>query len=243
MHKPPTTRKQGRNQWRKGTEQCRRERKYSWPLTYLGPGCGEHKGPGPPTCCEREQVELSASMKHLHYFLLMIDLLCYGWQSLLMWFDLWGKGLDINFCPAVLWAFWEKKKNILWWYCQRKRMGWLKLLAHMRSILVLPVAPSTANRRTGLFIIQQPCVELAHYLHWCFSNVFLIMGLYVTVCRKKKICLVIKHGNSSWFRVLIRDLFEKTKIPEEECVPTPLLWGLLLSVWQHGASSPAEQMS
>lgn len=89
------------------------------------------------------------------------------------------------------------KKNILWWYCQHKRMGWLKLLAHMRSILVLPVAPSTANRRTGLFIILQPCVELAHYLHWCFSNVFLIMGLYVTVCRKKKICLVIKHGNSS----------------------------------------------
>lgn len=137
----------------------------------------------------------------------------------------------------------KKKKNILWWYCQHKRMGWLKLLAHMRSILVLPVAPSTANRRTGLFIILQPCVELAHYLHWCFSNVFLIMGLYVTVCRKKKICLVIKHGNSSWFRVLIRDLFEKTKIPEEECVTTPLLWGLLLSVWQHGASSPAEQMS
>lgn len=61
--------------------------------------------------CEREQVELSASMKHLHYFLLMIDLLCYGWQSLLMWFDLWEKGLDINFCPAVLWAFWEKKKK------------------------------------------------------------------------------------------------------------------------------------
>jgi len=28
-----------------------------------------------------------------------------------MWFDLWGKGLDINFCPAVLWAFWGKKKT------------------------------------------------------------------------------------------------------------------------------------
>ena len=53
-----------------------------------GAGVWGAQGAGPPTCCEREQVELSASMKHLHYFLLMIDLLCYGWQSLLMWFDL-----------------------------------------------------------------------------------------------------------------------------------------------------------
>lgn len=161
MHKHPTTRKQGRNQGRKGTEQCGRKRKYSWPLTYPGSGCGEHKGPGPPTWCEGKRVELSASMKHLHYFLLMIELLCYGWQSLLVWFDLWGKGLDVDFCPAVLWAFsGGKKTNILWCYCLQKRMSWPKLLAHMSNILMLPAAPSTDNCGTSFLSVYNPVLNL-----------------------------------------------------------------------------------
>lgn len=34
-------------------------------------------------------------------------------------------------------------------------------------------------------------MELARFLHQCFSNLLLILGLNVTVC-KKKICFVIK---------------------------------------------------
>jgi len=64
-----------------------------------------------------------------------------------MWFGVWGKGLDVYFCPTVPWEYQDEK----YYSVMLSKNTWIKdqNCTYALNIVVSPVAPSTADCRTS----------------------------------------------------------------------------------------------